>query len=111
MERYAAQVFCSGGDADACFVTIDGSLKYTQDDPWWTHFRVGDLISLTFSKLAKLDAEAVCGCISSAVELQNEASRYARRYLGALNMEVELTDLWALPASAKFSSLLRVRTL
>ncbi|CAE7904314.1 KCNH4, partial [Symbiodinium sp. KB8] len=107
-------VFCSGGDADACFVTIDGSLKYTQDDLaqqeisdgvllaemcLWTHWNyVGDLISLTFSKLAKLDAEAVCGCISSAVELQNEASRYARRYLGALNMEVELTDLWALPA-------------
>ncbi|CAE7305791.1 Kcnh5 [Symbiodinium natans] len=108
-------VFCSGGMADACFVTIDGSLKYTQGEScteaiaagvlisemcFWTYWHhVGDLISVTFSKLAKLDAETVCKCISPAVELQNEASRYARRYVDALNMEEELSDIWMCPES------------
>ena len=117
-------VYCFGGEADACYFSLSGSLRYlqkgkpAQDVPtgvWisemclWTSWAyTGDVICNSMSRIAALHVDSFCQGISSVADLQRQAHFYAMEYLEALNLQKDATDLWQFQAGPLFCSLLEV---
>ena len=111
-------VYCFGADADACYFSLFGSLRYLQKEKapadipagvwisemclWtsWTH--TGDVICTSMSRIAALHVDAFCEGISSVADLQRHAHYYATEYLEELNRQKDVTDLWQYQAGFHF---------
>ena len=109
-------VYCFGADADACFYSLHGSLRYLQKEKapedvpvgvwisemclWTTWSHTGDVVSTSMSRIAALHVDSFCKGISSAADLQRQAHFYAMEYLEELNQQKDVTDLWQFQAGS-----------
>ncbi|OLP81303.1 Potassium voltage-gated channel subfamily H member 2 [Symbiodinium microadriaticum] len=103
-------VFYAGQDAEHAVFSLLGTFRYQQGNlaainvehgKWlseaclWTVWcYVGDLSSVSFTRMVMIHADEFGKCIGSDADLQRHAHAYCIEYLEALNGLEELTDLW-----------------
>ncbi|CAE7256042.1 Kcnh5 [Symbiodinium sp. CCMP2592] len=103
-------VFYAGQDAEHAVFSLLGTFRYQQGNlaavnvehgKWlseaclWTVWcYVGDLSSVSFTRMVMIHADEFGKCIGSDADLQRHAHAYCIEYLEALNGLQELTDLW-----------------
>lgn len=102
-------IFLSGHVAKSSFLMMTGRLCYYRDDTseilddtrwvaemclWapWVH--MGDLEAQDTSELLSLDADGFCATLGHNWETQRAASRYARRFVDAVQKQSFLSDIF-----------------